>query len=337
MLIQRFVERQQANWRRLEELTQRSRGRVESLTPAEIYELGRLYRITTSDLALAQRDYANQRVTTYLNQLVGQAHAVIYREEPLTTRTILRFFTHDFPVLYRKIGAYTLVAFVLFLLPALVAFFLVSGDPETIYLLLGRGIEPLVERVEAGELWTEIAPSARSAASSVIATNNIQVTFLAFAGSMTLGIFTVWILLLNGMNLGAIFGLLAAHGMTGGLLEFVLAHGFVELSVIFLAGGCGLYIGDGILRPGLHRRSVTLIQRARVGVSLILGTVPLLVLAGLIEGFISPSDLGWPLKLLVGLTSGVLLHLYWLRAGRDSHTQSASLPNTPLVVADRSD
>ncbi|RME57050.1 MAG: stage II sporulation protein M, partial [Caldilineae bacterium] len=112
---------------------------------------------------------------------------------------------------------------------------------------------------------------------------------------------------------GAIFGLLQAHGMSGGLAEFVLAHGFIELSVIFVAGGCGLYVGDGLLRPGLLSRRDAVLQRARLAVEIILGCAPLLVLAGLIEGFISPSGFPWPVKGLVGVATGAALHWYWLK------------------------
>ena len=313
MQLNSFIQRQENKWRRLEELTDRTRGSAEALSEAELHEFGRLYQITSSDLALAQRDFPGQRVTGYLNQLVGRAHALLYREEPLRRQQLLNFYRTVFPRLYRQLLPYTLASTALFLLPAVVAFLVVWNRPDAIYLILGEGIEPLVETVEDGELWTEIAPSVRSAASSAILTNNIGVTFFAFAGALTGGLLTLYIVIFNGLNLGAVFGLLQAHGMSAGLAEFVVAHGFVELSVIFLAGGCGFYIADGLLRPGLFSRVTALQQRARVAVQLILGSVPLLVAAGLIEGFISPSGLPWQLKLAVGLSTGIALHRYWLR------------------------
>jgi len=117
--------------------------------------------------------------------------------------------------------------------------------------------------------------------------------------------------------------LLQCHGLSGGLGEFVVAHGFIELSVIFVAGGCGLYMGDGLIRPGLQSRRAALIERGQLSVRIILGCVPLLVLAGLIEGFISPSALPWPVKLAVGLFTGGALHYYWLRVGMASERDVA--------------
>ena len=193
----------------------------------------------------------------------------------------------------------------------------VAVNPDWIYVIEGPAIADLVAQVEQGELWTEIAPGVRSAASSLIMTNNIQVMFLTFAGGLTAGLLTFWVLLSNGMHLGAIFGLLIVHDLAWGLAEFIVAPGVVELSVIFLAGGCGLYVGDGLLRPGLASRKDLLIQRTRIGVQLILGSAPFLVAAGLIEGFLSPSAAPWWVKAAVGALSGTALYAYWLGAGRN--------------------
>jgi uncharacterized membrane protein SpoIIM required for sporulation len=319
MRLDTFIQQRQAEWQRLEALTQQAKSNAESLSSGELYELGRLYRVATSDLALAQRDFANQQVTIYLNQLVGRSHALIYREEPLRLQQLREFYRETFPRLFRQLLPYTAIAFALFMAPAVLAFVLVWFDPERIYIFLGSGpeIRRLVSTVEDGRLWTEIAPTVRSAASAAILTNNIGVMFMAFAGSMTGGLLTLYIMLLNGINIGAIFGLLQAHGLSGGLAEFVAAHGPIELSVIFLSGGCGLYVADGLFRPGLFSRKDALVLRARVAVQIILGSVPLLILAGIIEGFISPSGLPWIIKAAVGVATGVALFWYWLRSGRE--------------------
>lgn len=329
MNLDAFVTSRQANWEQLERLLTRAGRDLTGLSEAELADLGRLYRLATSDLAVAQRDFPGQRVAVYLHQLVARAHALIYREEPLRWRRIVRFYAETFPRLYRQLLPYTTLAFLLFFVPALIAFLLVWSRPDTIYTLLGPGIRGLVRQVEAGKLWTEIAPEVRSAASAIILTNNIQVMFLTFAGGITAGLFTGFILLLNGLHLGAIFGLLQAHRLSGGLGEFVAAHGFIELSVIFLAGGCGLYLGDGLIRPGLLTRREALVRRGQTAVRLILGCVPLLVLAGLIEGFISPSALPWWVKLLVGLGTGIALYAYWLWPRRGpADTTTNRLVNT---------
>jgi uncharacterized membrane protein SpoIIM required for sporulation len=316
MNLDLFLQQRRSSWQRTEELLKKIRTAPQSLSAAEVEEFGRLYRAATSDLALAQRDFPTQQVTVYLNQLVGGAHAALYRGEPLRWQQLKQFYRLHFPQLYRKLLPYTIIAFLLFLLPALAVYFAVWMNPDLIYVVEGPEIAPLVDEVEQGKLWTEIAPGVRSAAAGMIMTNNIQVMFLTFAGGMTAGLLTTWVLISNGLHLGAIFGLLQVHALSAGLAEFVVAHGVIELSVIFLAGGCGLYMGDGLIRPGLLSRGAALAERARISVQLILGCVPLLVVAGLIEGFLSPSSAPWWFKLVVGLVTGGLLYGYWLLVGR---------------------
>lgn len=336
MNLDEFMRQRSPIWQQLAALLKRAKQMPEQMTLAEIETLGRLYRMTTADLALAQRDFPKQKITLFLNQLVSQAHSTIYRSEPVGWRQLRHFVLVEFPQLYRGLLPYTSVAFALFWIAALVAFFTVWRDPDVIYLIAGPGIAPLVNEVEQGKLWTDIAPAARSAASANILTNNIQVTFTTFAGGITAGLLTAWILLYNGLSLGGIFGLLQFHGLSAGLGEFVVAHGFVELSVIFVAGGCGLAMGDALLRPGLQSRAAALIARARAAVMIILGCAPLLVVAGMIEGFMSPSALPWWLKLSVGLATGAALHVYWLLAGRTASTPPLATARPALPATSNS-
>lgn len=319
MNFEYFLQKSRANWQRLESLLDKTQNVSGKLSKEELDSIGQLHRMASSDLALARREFPGHKITNYLNQLVGRSHGQIYQSAPLQRNRIKAFFGSTFPQLYRAILPYTTTAFILFILPALIAFFTVWRSPDTIYLFQGEQVRQLVHEVEEGELWVDIAPQMRSAMSSVIMTNNIRVSFLAFAGGMVAGLLTIYVMVFNGIHLGSIFGLLQFHELSSGLAEFVVAHGFIELSVIFLAGGCGLYLGDGLIRPGLHTRRQALIDRGRISVQLILGCIPLLIIAGLIEGFISPNEsIPWPLKLAVGLGTGVLLHYYWLRIGSDS-------------------
>jgi uncharacterized membrane protein SpoIIM required for sporulation len=316
MNVDTFLQQRRVAWQRMETLLAILSRSPQALSVQELEEFGLLYRAATSDLALAQRDFPQAQVTQYLNHLVGGAHAALYRGEPMHWRQLVDLYARRFPQLYRRLLPYTASAFLLFLLPAMAAFLAVWAEPGRIYVVEGPAIAPLVDQVEQGQLWTEIAPDVRSAASAFILTNNIQVMFFALAGGMSAGLYTGWILISNGLHLGAIFGLLQPHGLALGLGEFVLAHGFIELSVIFLAGGCGLYIGDGLLRPGIYSRQAVVGRRVRLAGQAIIACIPLLVLAGLIEGFISPSGLPLWVKAAVGIGTGVALHWYWLQAGR---------------------
>jgi uncharacterized membrane protein SpoIIM required for sporulation len=318
MQIDEFIASRQADWARLSALL--DRGGLRRLSALELEELGVLYRAATSDLALAQRDFSQHRVTTFLNQLVGRAHAAVYRGEPFGWRRVARFFTTTFPRLYRQTLPFTLTALGLFIVPALVAGLLTARSTEAAEWL---GLGPIVTELESGSLWTDIPISQRPFASSFIMTNNIQVSFIAFAGGVLLGSLTVYALMFNGLHLGGILGLSSQFGLADELLDFIIAHGVIELSVIFAAGGSGLQLAWALLRPGPYRRRDALARAGRIAVRIVAGCIPLLIVAGLIEGFISPSALPTAFKVGVGLSSGALLYTYWLKAGKRTSLKPA--------------
>ncbi|MGH7546357.1 MAG: stage II sporulation protein M, partial [Gemmatimonadota bacterium] len=149
-----------------------------------------------------------------------------------------------------------------------------------------------------------------------IIANNVQVTFLAFALGITAGLGTLVLLLFNGLHIGATLGLFDGRGLGAYLWAFVLPHGIVELTAAAIAGGAGLLLGSALVLPGEQTRREALVERGRVALRLLVGTSALLVLAGLVEGFVSPSSLPPGVKIGFGLTLGVLLYVYLVRAGR---------------------
>lgn len=313
MSPEQFLAARQNDWQRLTQLLDRRIG----LNTAEVEEIGRLYRGLAADLALAQRDFPGHPLSRYLNQLTGRAHAAIYRGQPLATRRLWRFISQGLPRLYRQTLPFTLFAAALLFLPALIAGTATALAPETGRWLLPAGAQGLIEQIERQDLWLDIPLDERPFASSAITTNNIQVSFLAFAGGIFAGVLTVVVLVQNGLLLGAITGLTIHYGVGWELWNFVIGHGVIELSMICLAGGAGLMLGWAIIQPGIYTRRDALRHASRRAVKLVLGCASFLVVAGLIEGFVSPSETLPPgLKWGVGLSSGALLYGYLLLAGR---------------------
>lgn len=317
MQAEQFYQSRQADWKALDQLLHRSQTDLHRLSPAEIDQLGRLYRAATSDLALAQRDFQGLRVTLYLNQLVARGHALIYRGDPLALNRLWHFVLAGFPRTYRALWPFTLAAALMLIIPAVLSGAILAWEPSAARWLVPAGAQPQVRSLEEKELWTDIPVGERPYASAFVMQNNIQVAFLAFGSGMLAGVVTVWIMVFNGLMLGGLLGLAAHYGVGWELGEFVIGHGVIELSVIFMAGGSGLRLGWAVLQPGwLHRRAA-LTQAAQQAVKLAIGSVPLLVIAGLIEGFISPAEIiPAPVKWGVGLVTGVGLYSYWLLAGR---------------------
>ncbi|MFN2464680.1 MAG: stage II sporulation protein M [Candidatus Dormibacteria bacterium] len=325
MRPEEFVLERRAEWLEMERLVRRASGsRLGGLRAEEVLELATHYRRAAADLARAQRDWPQEPVTLYLNGLVARGHGVVYRRGGAVLSRLATFYWRTLPRTFRACGAYLGISALLVFLPALVAAVAIASHPQ-----LAGGVLPgrLITAVKHHELWTQIAREERPLMAGYIMTNNIRVAVLAFALGPLITIPTILLLVFNGVNLGAAFGLTYAYGLSGGLLEFVVGHGVIELSVVIAAGAAGLMMGWAVLVPGVRTRGDALRIAGRRSLVLITGLAPLLVIAGIIEGLISPStDLPAWLHYVVGAATGILMYGYLLLAGRGGDLRPATDP-----------
>ncbi|HXL78387.1 MAG TPA: stage II sporulation protein M [Candidatus Eisenbacteria bacterium] len=315
MRSEEFIARRQEDWNRLEDLiAHASAGKLNGLAPGQVLTMTALYRRATADLARAQRDWPGEPVHRYLNGLVARGHGVVYRRGGRVWSRIRTFYTETLPRTYREAWPYVVASAALLFVPAIISYFVVLAHPDAAY---GIGASPaLIDRVHHHQLWTNIPPELRVEAAGLIMVNNIYVSMLAFAFGVVFGLPVIYVLINNGVSLGGLFGLTQAYGVSGGLFEFVIAHGVLELSIVIAQGAGGLMMGWALISPGNRSRSDALVVATRRAFTLLLGLAPLLVIAGTIEGNISPSDTAFAAKLTIGLTTGVLLYTYLLFAGR---------------------
>lgn len=278
------------------------------LSRAELQELALLYRQVASDLSTVRQDRTAVSLAAQLNHLLARAHHIIYSSRRSSWRSVWLFLSDGYPRVFRAQIGYVFAALLILLTGTLIAAGFTLADPRFASPILGPGI---IASIEQHRMWTESIVSVAPQAASGIMTNNVSVAFSAFAGGMLLGCGSIYVLFFNGLMLGAVATACQKAGMALQLWSFVAPHGSLELPAIIIAGAAGLRLGHGILFPGMYRWKDSVARGGAEAVRLVAGTVPMLFVAGCLEGFFSPSSAPAGLKFVVGGALFLLL-LLWL-------------------------
>jgi uncharacterized membrane protein SpoIIM required for sporulation len=289
MDVKRWLTQQEPYWQQLTALLNRiERQGIKHLSAAEVQTLSSLYRKVSADLSRARTHRVGAVVVEQLTRLTLRSYTQIYQGgRRQNWRDVMAFYRWGFPTLVRETFPYTTVALAIFLAGALIGWWYSWRDPAFLPLVVPSHILHLVK--DKGELWMGSIVGVEPLASSAIMRNNISVTIAAFAGGMSAGTWTVFLLWFNGLSIGAIATLVTQYNLAYPFWAFVLPHGSLELPAIFLSGGAGLLLARAILFPGQYRRLDLLKQLGSKAIQIMFGVVPMLVLAGIIEGFLSSS------------------------------------------------
>lgn len=279
-------------------------------TIAEALQALEAYRTLARDLATARELLPGSAATAALETAYSRLHVAVSRPPRFGRQRWLTLFRDQIPAAARSVRSLTLWIGLLFILSALAGWWLISSYPELIGLIAS---EQMISGVEQGHLWTDqllnIAPS--SILSAKIFSNNAVVTAGAFCAGILFGLGTFYMIALNGLMLGGLLAFTHQHGLGLSLLRFILAHGPVEISVICLAGAAGTALGESLIRPSHPTRAQSFRACAERLGPLLIACVLLLLGAGLLEGFISPSArFSIPFRLTVGLGYWLLMLLF---------------------------
>lgn len=303
-------------------LAQAQRRGLRSLGEEGVREFVAQYRDVAADLARLQtaaRGREREEIF-YLSRLMAGAHNLLYRGRALTIRDVLRTLSVEAPREVRRSWRPIVLAAALLFGPGAIAYTAVVRDPSVARVFIPRQMldraEEGVQRAREARGYITDPQLFRPVMASGIIANNVQVTFAAFALGIAFGLGTAFILVINGVSLGGVFGLYASKGILSLLLAFVAPHGVLELTAICIAGGAGLLLGTALLIPGQRTRRAALKENARRAIRLIAASTVLLLIAGALEGFVSPIET-WPLswKLAVSAVTAVFL-VFYLTRGR---------------------
>jgi uncharacterized membrane protein SpoIIM required for sporulation len=324
-----FVARRSPTWDSLDALLRRVERRgAAALSTNEIAELGRLYRATTSDLAYAQGREFDRALLEFLNRCVARAHAQVYARAPESSlERVADFYARTFPIEFRRSLAFIAICAAITVACGVVSFVLVRNHPADIYALLPKTIVPDTIRKSLHDSNFAVDAASAPAMSAAIITNNIKVAIVAFAGSVTLGAATLYIIAFNGLMLGGMGALFTNAGFGYDFWATIAPHGVIELTAIQIAGAAGLLIAAGVVYPGRLRRRDAIVANARRAGTLILGVASMLIVAGTIEAFVSPRRLPPADRIAIGLITAVALIVYFTAAGRQRATGQSPPPN----------
>ncbi len=305
MDLRQFVSRNQPEWERLQSYLRRVRSRgLGSFNPEEVRELGMLYRKVSADLATARVEFAGSDIVRLLNDLAVRSHNVVYRAPRRNLLRWIRDMFREIPETLCSHGGALVSTTLLFAVGTMLGALGAAADESIAVMVLGA---QFVEKIQAGDYWVEDVFSALPASlgSAQLITNNVGVAILAYATGIS-GVMPAFVMFLNGTLLGAVLTLCAQYHLLDRFIPFVVPHGVIEISAILLAGAGGLMVFDGWLHPGDGSRLQGLARGARSGLLVAFTALPVLLVAGVVESYVSPRE---QIEPWVRISFGILLGL----------------------------
>lgn len=302
-----FIKQNKKKWARFEKLSANKNN-----DPDEVSEL---FTEITEDLSYARTFYPRRTVRVYLNQLSQGVFTSLYKQRKQPVGSFLKFWTETVPLEMYRARYNLLVATSFFLLAVLIGAVSQHYDPEFAKIVLGDFyVEQTEERIANGDPMGIYGESPSGSMFFTITVNNIKVAFMAF----TLGILgtlgTYWVLLQNGIMLGAFQWWFKAKGLLFTTFLAIWIHGAFEISAIVISGAAGLTVGNGLIFPRSYSRIQSLVFAAKRGMIIMLSLVPFFILAGALESFVTRYYLTIPtaIKLIIIFGSFSIIIMYYV-------------------------
>lgn len=276
-----FIQKNIEKWERVEIMSQD----LSQETPDDVADA---YTDITADLAFAYTHYPSARITLYLNNLASVLHNAIYRNKREKRSRVLTFWTREVPQTMYAERRNLLVSLLVLVFGVLVGIVSQVAQPDFCRIILGDAyVEMTLENIANGTPMAVYDGEPALTMTLGITLNNVGVAFRIFVMGLVSGLLSAVLLLYNGVMLGCFETFFAQHGLLGESMLAVFLHGTLEISAIVVAGAAGLAIGNSWLFPGTYSRFYAFRQGAKRGLKIVVGTVPVFVTAGFIEGFVT--------------------------------------------------
>jgi len=299
-----FLNKNIKRWKKFEVL-------LSSGPKQEADNIADLFIKITDDLSYARTFYPGSKTTDYLNQLAAKAHTHIYKNKKVKTSRIKTFWTTELPLLMYSSRKELFWSFFIFVISVIVGIISTSHDLNFVRLILGDDyVNTTLENIQNGDPMAVYKGAGRTDMFLMITFNNIKVSFLAFVFGIFTAFGTGFLLFRNGIMLGSFQYFFYQHDMLWESARTIWIHGTLEISAIILAGCAGMVMGNSLIFPDTLPRKISLMRGTRKGIKIIIGIVPLFVVAGFLEGFIT-RETHMPLPLNIAIIASSLLFVIW--------------------------
>ena len=255
--------------------------------------IAQLYRQCCEHLALARERAYPVHLVAQLEALTARAHQRIYRRHDYGLRALRDLLLYQAPAAVRALRWHLAIVAVLFWLPALVVGVATWLEPQFVLTVLDaaevRSFDWMYGPDTGEHLGRRSGDDWDMFGTYIL--HNIGISFQCFAAGLLVGVGSLLMVAFNGVLLGAVAGLLVAHGDGERFFSFVITHSAFELTAILLSGAAGLKLGHAVLAPGRLTRTQALTRAARETGPVVACFFVMLVIAAAIEAFWSSA--GW--------------------------------------------
>jgi len=277
-------------------------------------EMAERFTELVNDLGYAKTFYPQSKVTLYLNKLASGIYLGIYKNKKEESSRIVRFWKKELPLVIRNHHREILYSFLIFLFFAVMAAFSAANDQQFVRGVLGNNyVEMTEQNIAKGDPFGVYKGQDSLSMFLWIAVHNVQVSFMIFIAGLLAGLGTVWLLFNNGVMLGAFQYYFFSRGLGWKSVLVIWIHGTLEISSIIIAGAAGIVLGKSLLFPGTYKRLPSLKRGARNGIKMMIGLVPVFIMAAFLEGFVTRySQMPVWLSLFILIVSATFIIWYFI-------------------------